>query len=328
MHKLNLFKKTGKQLLCFVLICLGSRSSTAGAELNVTETFETAPASQLLVMPLELLRGLPAIRLQINKTKNLLFLVDSGLQDTILSEQTVRNLNINVQKSQSGTFYGIGDNNHVPFGITKPLKIKYGRTTLVRGNLPIADLSGVSGEIGQPLAGVLGYSFLRTNVTTLDYGRHLLVINKRYRPEIDGNLSTKITFNVNPTSLFPICALDFKIANLFFTQKRILIDTGLDRSAFLTDAFVAANNIDKMNGWRKGSAQGLGGRTSTLSGLNAQLNSANFSEAIPLLNIEAHTSNVQHRVATNYDIAVGAPVFLRKKLVFDVRHGAIYLVSD
>lgn len=305
-------------------ICLG-QNHVAEAEFLCKTAPLPAPHGPYLNIPFELIRGVPGIRLSLNGSESQLFLVDSGLQRSVINSEAVINLKLKHHEGIAAQFYGIGDTSKQAFGLVDSVKVRFGDILLLKGSLFIGDLSSIRQAAGQPIAGILGYDFIRAHTLFLDYTSGKMMLIKGMNSfEFSGWRTTELS--ISPEAAAPVVSVDsLNLDKHIYHGLRALLDTGSDRSAFFTDGFVRANLLEQLPGWKLAEATGIGGKTHTLTGLGGWTTLA--SDRFELDDVAAQLPTVAHRVSQDDDVAFGYPVFASRVLVFDAPHGRIYLLT-
>jgi len=119
--------------------------------------------------PIVFLRNVPLIEVEIAKSEPLLFLVDTGVDPSVIDAAVARRLGLPVDETKVGKASGTGDG----AGLAVMQSSIVGLSVSGREYPPIealaADLSSFGQALGTDLAGILGYSFFKNRVVRIDY---------------------------------------------------------------------------------------------------------------------------------------------------------------
>ncbi len=129
-------------------------------------------------VPLRLAGGVVLITVTVNDT-DAVFIMDTGAERTLMSENAVRRLELERDGWVSTTIRGLGGNQERPNALPRSLRL--GGVTLRRKTL-LGDTSTMVGPLpvnqidGQPIAGLLGRDFLSPFDLDLDLPAHRLTL--------------------------------------------------------------------------------------------------------------------------------------------------------
>jgi Aspartyl protease len=156
--------------LCVLFILLAVFAGTACAACEV---------EPIATVPLQLSGGLILITVAVNDT-DAVFIMDTGAERTLMSEQAVHRLKLERDSWVASTILGIGGYERRPNalprslrlgGITLRRKTLIGDTSTMVGPLPVNEIAG------HPIAGLLGRDFLSPFDLDLDLPARRLTLN-------------------------------------------------------------------------------------------------------------------------------------------------------
>jgi aspartyl protease len=142
-------------LLCCLLLSL-----------NTTATAQRRARRGPVVIPLELSeRGHIFLRVRVNNSDPLWFIMDSGSGDTVLNNRLIKKLNLRVEAEGDASGAG-GEQAAV---LTTGVSLDISGVRLPRQDIPAIDFQRLEKSIGREIDGMLGYDFIRRFVVEVDY---------------------------------------------------------------------------------------------------------------------------------------------------------------
>jgi hypothetical protein len=156
--------------LCTLLALLAMIAGTACAACQV---------EPLATVPLQLSGGLILITVAVNDT-NAVFIMDTGAERTLMSEEAVHRLGLERDGWVASTILGIGGYERRPNALPRSLRLGgmalrrrtlTGDTSVMVGPLPVNRIEG------QPIAGLFGRDFLSPFDLDLDLPAHRMTLN-------------------------------------------------------------------------------------------------------------------------------------------------------
>jgi len=147
-----------KPITLFLCCLLLSHSTTVTAQ---------RPASRApVVIPFELSeRGHIFLRVRVNNSEPLWFILDSGSGDTVLNYRLIKKLNLKIEAEGEASGAG-GDQAAV---LTTGLSLDVSGVKLTHQDIPAIDFQRLEKSIGREIDGMLGYDFIRRFVVEVDY---------------------------------------------------------------------------------------------------------------------------------------------------------------
>jgi Aspartyl protease len=127
-----------------------------------------------VVIPFELSdRGHIFLRVRVNNSEPLCFILDSGSGDTVLSNSLIRKLNLKVEAEGQASGAG-GEQAAV---LTSGVSLDISGIRLSNQDIPALDFQRLEKSIGRAIDGMLGYDFIRRFVVEVDYEALVLKIH-------------------------------------------------------------------------------------------------------------------------------------------------------
>ncbi len=288
---------------------------------------DQAPISPMLDrLPFELVHGIPVIQVTVNKSENESFIVDSGSPVTFIDLGVARRLKIPLvsESTQVITLQGTGFSSGVKTLDAKPVKISFGRY-YVKGDVLAVDLDAYGKTLGIPLAGVIGFDILRQMPTALDYSLKTFTIldPKKFKAR-DLDSVTSVEIDIGATE--PVVEGHLEAGGRVCGIARVLIDTGNDSSAVILPRFATEHELGELTGWLPIRLRGMDGVADGSRGVSGFITLG--GRRFPTDAMVMTTSTVGLANSAKYDVLMGNPAFGGSIVLFDVKHGHIYLTAD
>jgi hypothetical protein len=124
-------------------------------------------------VPLEIHQDLPYLRVRVNDSEPVWFILDSGASACVVDKDQSKAFGVTITGSRKGQGAGAGT---VDFFFAPDVRYAIGDITLKADQSYAIDLSGVPTPKGKKLAGLLGYDFLQRYIVAIDYEKNLLTV--------------------------------------------------------------------------------------------------------------------------------------------------------
>lgn len=181
------------------------------------------------------------VSLQVNETEALNFLFDTGADPSVIDLNTAFSTGIYIDTTQHGEASGRGNGRTLIYPARMDSILFWGMKSYGVETVA-ADLSRLSKSLGIPLHGILGYSFLRDKLFTIDYAtRNIYFFNDSAR--LNKSLSPKTMrtkFIQDGEDMIPVVN-DFSINGIPF---RASIDCGSSLEVEIFSHYVSSLGID------------------------------------------------------------------------------------
>lgn len=274
-------------------------------------------------IPFRLINNLIFIPIKVNGTE-LTVLLDSGVQETILFSLEEKS-EVSLKNTETISLRGLGSEDAV-----EGLKSK-GNLVEVKGMESkqhllyiILDPSfNLSSHVGIPVNGIIGYSFLKHNLVSIDYAKKQLTVYKdspKYRKKIEKN-AVKSSISIERAK--PYINTTMVIDSVPIAAK-LLIDIGNSDAIWLFQKI-----SDKVKVPKKNFEDYLGkGFSGDVLGKRARISEFAMSDfkfekpiaAFPDSSSIKHVTMVSDRLGS-----VGGEILKRFLIVFDYPNGFVYL---
>lgn len=271
-------------------------------------------------VPFELHNNHIYLQVKVNNSEPLSFILDTGAS-SVISRKRAESLGLKFGGKERGL--GVGEN-AVEASFVQGVSLNLPGATLSRQKIAVVALEDLQKSLGQPVDGILGYSFLSRFVVEIDYAAKIinLYAPKNYRYKGKGE---RIPLIVDADSELVFARATLKPSNRPPIRGLFEIDSGGGHALILNSPFVERNNLltqaQKSNsvlvGGIVGSSRAVAGTIENLHiGRNSQVENVNtlFSLAT-----EGMLANEE------FDGNVGNEFLRRFKVVFDYSRRSMIL---
>jgi hypothetical protein len=225
-------------LSCVLLIWpnrLESQTPSTGTGPRVTPEVRSTPSNQsLATIPFELYFNEIYVRVRVNNSAPLWFVVDSGAGGWIVDRAHVTRLGLHLeQETAQGTGAGSGtyDVSYVKevtfslsdFNISVPL-------------IGVIDLSAHQSQIGREIEGLIGFDFFEKFIVEIDYESKVIRLFDPKTYHYSG-VGESIPITVDQEARNPFLTAEITVQGAAPQSRKLLIDTGSNDA--LDDSFVA-----------------------------------------------------------------------------------------
>ena len=305
-------------LLFFVLVAVLPASAQ--------DEFQFKNGIDKVKIPFQLINNLIFIPIKVNGTQ-LTVLLDSGVQETVLFSLEEKS-EVSLKNTEKISLRGLGSEDAV-----EGLKSE-GNLVEVKGMESkqhllyiILDPSfNLSSHVGIPVNGIIGYSFLKHNLVSIDYAKKQLIVykdNPKNRRKIEKN-SIKSSISIEKAK--PYIKTTMVIDSVSIAAK-LLIDIGNSDAIWLFQKI-----SDKIKVPKKNFADYLGkGFSGDVLGKRARISEftmADFKFAKPIAAFP-DSSSIKHVTMVSERLgSVGGEILKRFLIVFDYSNGFMYLKKN
>ncbi len=313
-------------LLLFSAITMDAHALTPPVSAGVVPARQTGiwRGHPRLAIPVCFFHGIPFLRLDIDGFKGELFMVDSGAQRTLLNSDESDRLQFKLTSAPGVEVSGFGEANAKGVMVVRSLHLKFGRNTLVKGDMFAASLSRVGAAMGVRIAGIIGYDVLRANPTVVDYASSKVTIFEKESFSFAADARI-LELPVDESSQLPAVSARIAIGEKDCGDARVVLDTGSDRGLMLYSKFSSERSLEHLTGWSRGENLGVGGESSFLHGLPGSISLGGIQISVP--DVSVMDSGEGLAASDHYDALIGSPLLARYAIVFGARPGTVYLAD-
>lgn len=182
-------------------------------------------------IPFETFNNLIIVPVTLNDAIPLRFILDTGVQTTILTERTFSDL-LNIQYHRKLTLYGADGDKGVDAYVAGDVTLEL-PGTIGKGQVMLVleeDYLQLKNYLGENVHGILGYEIFRRFVVKIDYDSNILTLYEpsSFRPP-KGYTSVPITVEETKPYMMATVTLENKST----TSSKLMIDTGASHSLLL-----------------------------------------------------------------------------------------------
>lgn len=338
MASMNRVQRSSRTLVGLACAAL----SVAAALFNPSVSASSKPAAQVpetIQVPFRLFNNHIYVRVRVNGSRPLWFLLDSGAVNLIAYKHARA---LGLQLNPAGQATGVGDGSLGAFTTQNVSFALQGVTFIDRKSAVLnvdglercvnevdADVEGQitrrpqtgSGEVRQAFDGILGDEFFRRFVVDIDYAKRLLALHDPTTFKYRGH-GAIVPLEVRDRYVFArgsvAATAGYNAAGLF------LIDTGFMSAVALHRPFIADNGLmPPIRNTAPFEICGIGGGSKSRIGKLASLRLAGISAQSPVtLFSEANSGNFAR---SDYDGEIGNAVLRRYHVVFDYPRSRLIL---
>ena len=305
--------KSGLIFLIFLFFC-----PTTFAQ----EGFQFETKSKKVVIPFQLINNLIFVPIQVNGVE-LNFLLDTGVETTILF--SIEDKNVNVNNIQKIKLSGLGSDRPIE-GLKSTENVLSVNGLVDRHHdmyIILNESFNFSSHVGIPVNGIIGFHFFEENLIEIDYIRKKIIVYPN-----DARMTQKLNKKYTPISIsiekFKPYAKTFLTIDQNKLPAKLLLDVGNSDALWLfqdinNDIKVPENNFEDYLG--QGFSGDIYGKRTRIS--NFSLDKFEFNHliiAMPDSNSVKSVSMVQDRVGS-----IGSEIFKRFLIVFDYKHNQMFL---
>ncbi|WP_304198713.1 PDZ domain-containing protein [Flavobacterium alvei] len=279
-----------------------------------------------VVVPFKIINNLIFIPINVNGVE-LNFLLDSGVEETILFGMEDRK-EVNFYNIEKITLRGLGSETSIE-GLKSTnniLEIKGLKSTNHLFYIVLDQSFNLSSHVGIPVNGIIGYSFLKSNLVEINYAKRRIIVykdNDKSRKRIQKKFETlPITIERNK----PYIQSSVVIKSVEIPAK-LLVDIGNSDAIWLFEnkdngIFIPPKNFEDYLG------KGFSG---DVEGKRAQIKKFAFSKFEfnnPIVAFPDSSSIKNVRMVKNRAGSIGAEILKRFNLVFDYPNQKMFLKKN
>lgn len=287
--------------------------------------FALKQGSEKIVIPFESFNNLIIVPVTLNNAIPLRFILDTGVQTTILTDRTFSDL-LNIQYHRKLTLYGADGDNGVEAYVAADVTLEL-PGTVGKGQVMLVleeDYLQLKNYLGEEVHGILGYEIFRRFVVEINYHDRTLTL---YEPSsFKAHKSFKaIPITVEGTK--PYFFADITMKDDTKVKSKLMIDTGASHSLLLDAASSELFELPKER-VRCNLGRGLGGDIDGYLGRIKKIgfNEFNFENAI-----SSFPDTSQLGIAfrkTGRQGTLGAGILRRFTVIIDYYDSRMYLKKN
>lgn len=276
-------------------------------------------------VPFTLQDGLPVVRVTVNGRKEEAFVIDSGFERTVLNSDQAAKLQVSLSEVSIGTVLGSGDSKGQSLLSARSLRLKFGKTLILKGDIPAVSLIDLSSKLGLQISGIIGYDLFRANTTALDYihKKFLIYKSKEFGSE---HCANSAEFTISGTDSYPVLTTEMGVAEQDFGTARVLIDTGFQRGLMMTRLFGRLHHLTSSQDWKQSTGTGIGGDFKYLYGSAGWIRLG--AKRLTLSQVSISQAKEGLSATNTYDALMGGSILMDYEIIFDTSHSRTMFVGS
>ncbi len=281
-------------------------------------------------IPFELIDNLVVVKVIMNRTLPLKFIIDTGVRTSILTEKTFTDL-LNINYSRRIEIPVPGTQNFVDAFIAPNITLDI-NGLIGKGHAILVleeDLLELKNILGHNVQGILGYELFSRFIIEINYQNQVMTLytlkgfekknianNKRFK---------RIPITIEDTK--PYCIADIVQKNGTYISAKLMLDTGASHSILLIKESSTLIDLPEKRVYSH-LGRGLGGDIKGYIGRVESLHLADFHFNDIITTYPEPQFYDQDTVKVYRNGTLGGGIFSRFRIVFDFIHGYVYLKKN
>ena len=276
-----------------------------------------AKGQSALGLPFALSNNIILIQAKVNNSRPLWFMFDTGANSSVINTGLVKELNLKLGARVQGKAAG----GNVEAEVISGVSLSIGGATASNQTIAALPLDVFSAALGKPIAGIIGYDFIKQFVVEVDYAAKVM---RLYRPT---NFKRPVKGEILPITFInrkPFVKAKIKLAGRDPIEGTFMIDTASDGVMSVNAPFVKTQQmLNSVSNGRQTNSAGAGGVSKSIVARvqNIQLNG--FIINNPLVEFSLATEG--NDTISSYQGLLGGEVFRRFTMTIDYSRQRIIL---
>jgi len=273
----------------------------------------------VLTLPFEFYREFIFVKVNVNGSRPLSFLLDSGSSDHQVGLGTARALRLSLGWFHDDTGSAVGEQK-TESSSARHVSVALGDAQIYEGTVKVSDMAPVEQWLKKPVDGIVGAPLFEAYVVQIDYVNHVLRLFDPRKYELTGKqdiVPIRIT-NRQPFVNGMITKDDGTsvIANL-------AVDTGADSPLSLNTPFDTRNGLPGHGGIKATNGTGLGGIAPDVYGRlkNLKIGKSSFPDIPTFFSLATRGQEASDK----YDGTIGNYLLAHFVVTFDYQHNKMIL---
>jgi hypothetical protein len=319
-----------KLLLAYIFIFLGLNINLKAQDEDGYLGFRLPQGKTQYTLPFEVINNLIIVRVVLNNTLPLKFILDTGVRTSILTEKTFSDL-LNISYSRKVTIPGAGGEKlvdaYIAPNVTLDIEgvVGHGHALLVLER----DLLQLKNFLGNNVQGILGFELFSRFIVDINYQKKTITL---YEPEEFGarRLDRKKSYHAIPITVEdtkPYCYSNLVYYNGKTFRAKFMLDTGASHALLLdvnSNEAIQFPEVSIDSHLGRGLAGDVNGKIGRLQ--NVDLGGFQFKDVITTF--PDKDFYMQGYDDTYRNGTLGGGILSRFRVIFDFVNGYIYLKKN
>jgi predicted aspartyl protease len=297
-----------------ILLCL---IAVGNATAQTTPQYRFASGDSSLSVPFELANNLILLKVRVNNSRPLHFLLDTGASVSVIDPQTARALGLRSQGKLTLEATG-GD---VQSGLTRAVTLSIQGVSVFKQTLAIIDLDAAGPLFGFKIDGIIGHDFINNFVVEIDYASGVMNF---YEPEQYRYSGTGESIPIELVEKTPFTRARIVLQGREPVEGKFEVDTGGNGILSLNTPFVNKHKL--LESLASAAQSKLGGAGGTSEAVKAHVEAVELGKLAiknPLVVFAQGTEGNEGSTASDGEL--GGGFFSDFKLILDYSRSRVIL---
>jgi hypothetical protein len=293
------------------------RGASAGRPQSNPPSVRFASGQSALKIPFELSNNIILVQSQVNDSRPLWFIFDTGANSSVINARLVKELNLQTRGRVGGAASGGKIEAELITGVTLAVPgVSVSQQTIA--SLPMDVFSMV---FGKSIDGIIGYDFIRQFVVEIDYAAKVMHL---YAPASFNRPVSGETLPIRFINRKPFVNAKIKLEERDAVEGAFMIDTGGDTAMSINAPFVKQHQFLKsLPIVQQSISGGAGGTSKSITARVVNIQLGQFIINNPLVEFSQATEGTE--TLSTYAGLLGGEVFRRFTLILDYARQRIIL---
>jgi hypothetical protein len=280
-------------------------------------SFQFASGQSALKIPFELSNNLVLLQTQVNDSQPLWFIFDTGANSSIIDAQMAMRLKLQAKGRAKGSASG----GAIEAEIIPGNSLSVPGVRVFNQTLAALPIDGISPLLGRPIAGIIGYDFIKQFVVEVDYDAKVINL---YAPASYKYSGSGDIVPIKFINKKPFVSARIKLEGRDAVEGTFMIDTGANEAVTVNSPFVRAHLLLKsLTKIRQANLGGLGGAAKSITARAEHIQLGRFVISKPLVSFSQAAKGSD--ALANYAGTLGGEIFRRFTVIIDYSRRTIIL---
>lgn len=268
-----------------------------------------ASGQSALKIPIEISNNIIILQTQVNDSRPLWFIFDTGANSSVINAGLVKELKLRTGGKVGGTASG----GKIEAELISGTSLSVPGVTVFNQTIASLPIDAFSPVFGKPIGGIIGYDFIKQFMVEVDYAAKVMNL---YSP---ASFNRSVTGEVLPVKFInrkPFISAEIKLEGHDAVEGVFMIDTGADGVMSVNAPFVKIHQFLKsLSMVRQSKSGGAGGISESVTARVQNIRVGRFIIRNPLVEFSKATEGTD--TLSTYAGLLGGEVFRRFTLILD-----------